>query len=369
MLADSGDETDLLLFDNDRRGLLKLLMLPFNPVSYARVIRRVRAFRPDVVHVHNQHFAGSFSIFRALHHCRVPFVTTLHNYRLLCPSAILFNHNELFTDSVDQRFPWTAVKKGVYRDSKLLTFWLALSTHLHRVSGTLQLCNRYLVLTPFARQLFINSSIRLPASQIEVKPNFTERKTGVPVRPGNEFLFVGRLTEDKGVRILLEAFRDSPWQLKIVGTGALKADVMAAATECSNIRYLGQLNSEEVSNLMLESTALVFPSRWYEGMPMTILESFAAGCPVIASNIGAMKSMIQHEHNGLHFRAGSVSNLRDRLAEWTGLSVTRKELFRQNALQTYLENYTPDRNLNQLHSIYTTIIRDQTTRPAVLSRL
>jgi glycosyltransferase involved in cell wall biosynthesis len=154
----------------------------------------------------------------------------------------------------------------------------------------------------------------------------------------------------------LEAFKSTGLELKIGGNGVLVGDIKKFCGKYHNIQYLGNLNKEQVQQYMRECTALIFPSIWYEGMPMTIIEAFSQGLPVIASNMGAMSSMIKNGYNGLLFEAGNSANLQAKLIEWQNKPQAEKEWFSKNACQTYLDNYTPEKNLSQLMDIYDSVI-------------
>ena len=135
LLTSYGCEVEVLLFSNEGNTLLKLLQLTFNISAYLKTIEKINLFKPDVVHIHNLHFAASPSVIYAVKKCRIPIVLTLHNFRLLCPSATLFFNGKLFTDSLRQSFPVNAIRKGVYRNA-IITFWLSFSIKLHQWLGT-----------------------------------------------------------------------------------------------------------------------------------------------------------------------------------------------------------------------------------------
>ena len=135
LLQGSGFTVELLKFKNPGTffgALLPLFFLPFNLFSFLAAVKKIRKYRPDVVHVHNWHFAASPSVVVACHYCKVPVVLSLHNFRLICPSATLLHNGELFLDSITKKFPWKGVMLGVYRDSIIQTFWLAFSIYLHK---------------------------------------------------------------------------------------------------------------------------------------------------------------------------------------------------------------------------------------------
>jgi glycosyltransferase involved in cell wall biosynthesis len=172
-------------------------------------------------------------------------------------------------------------------------------------------------------------------------------------RAGGYALFVGRLTEIKGVQILLDAWRGLSGRipLKIVGDGALRAAVESAARARPEIEWLGQQPRERVQRLMREAYALIFPSVWYEPFPLVVLEALAAGLPVIASNLGSMASVIQHGHNGLHFAAGDAYALGTTVAGAWGQPEVAATMAR-NARRDYEANYTPEANYRMLVDIY-----------------
>jgi glycosyltransferase involved in cell wall biosynthesis len=356
LLQTNGHDVCTLIFknsDNQVKALAIFLIALFNPFSYFKVIGAIKQFQPDVIHVHNWHFAASPAIFYAARRKRIPVVYTLHNFRLLCPSGILFHKGELFLDSLQQDFPWKAVKKKVYRNSTFQTLWLAFVVWFHYRIGTWNKIDRYIALTPFSKDLFISAKFAALSQQIIVKPNFIFNDKPPEIkRQSDSFLFIGRLSEEKGIDCLLDAFKATNLKLKIGGSGPLINGVKNVLGKNPNIQYLGNLEKEQVQQYMQECSALIFPSICYEGMPITIIEAFSQGLPVIASNLGAMSSMIKDGYNGLLFEAGNSVDLQAKLIEWQNKSQTEKELFAKNAYQTYLENYTSEKNLSQLMAIY-----------------
>ncbi|MEO6000850.1 MAG: glycosyltransferase family 4 protein [Chitinophagaceae bacterium] len=365
LLQSNGVTVELLLFNNESSTLTKVLQLPFNIKSYSRTIKKLNTFQPDVVHIHNLHFAASASIVYAIKKYGVPFVVTLHNYRLLCPSAILFNRGKPFLDSLKQNFPWNAVKQGVYKDSKLLTFWISFSMQIHHWMNTWKMSNRFIVLTQHAKDIFLKSRANFTDDQILIKPNFCSIPSQVTFNtsPSDYFLYVGRLSEEKGISLLLETFAASRYKIKIAGDGPLLNEVKYYCSQFPNIEYIGVLEKSRIFDLLNNCTALVFPSIWYEGMPLTIIEAFASGAPVIATRLGAMESMISNGYNGLHFEVGNSTDLKAQLDKWQNFDSGQKEAYRKNARKTYEEFYTPERNFEQLLSIYTDVIKEAKKQP------
>jgi glycosyltransferase involved in cell wall biosynthesis len=340
------------------RGAVQFLVSVWNLSIRGKLVKQIRLARPDVIHIHNWHFAIGPLAIRAAKKKKIPVVLTLHNYRLICPSATLSHKGRLFLDSVHASFPWKAVASKVYRNSAFQTFWLAFVVWYHKRIGTWQMADKYIVLTDFAKTLFGDSSMHVPMEKFVVKSNFVTRSGHYhAVQPArNGFLFIGRLSEEKGVGVLLEAFRRTGYTLGIGGDGPLKDLVLKACSENEHIRYLGNLTKIEVENAMAAYEALIFPSTWYEGMPLTILEAFASGLPVIASNIGAMSAMIRDRYDGLLFEAGNPGDLADKSTDWRTLTAEEKETYGKNAYASYLERYTPEKNRETLLEIYHSVI-------------
>lgn len=348
-------QVNLLRFQNKSgaKGAFQFLAAIWNLAAARKVRAAINEFRPDVVHLHNWHFASGPIIIRAVKKMNLPLVHTVHNYRLLCPSAILLHNNQLFTKSLKQHFPWSAISKGVYRNSILQTFWLALVVWWHKKIGTWSKINQFVCLTPFAVALFKTSTFIVAPQKFSIKPNFTLPPTvQATTSKGNHFLYIGRLSEEKGIRLLLKAVENTDFQLKIAGDGPLKDQVTQAAKQHTNITYLGTLSKTEVAQQLQTAQVLVFPSIWYEGMPMTILEAFSTKTPVIASNLGAMSTMIEHQKNGLHFEAGNASALQHALAQWSGFTEEQKTTMRNGAYASYQQLYAPEQQLTYFNRIY-----------------
>jgi glycosyltransferase involved in cell wall biosynthesis len=227
----------------------------------------------------------------------------------------------------------------------------------HQAIGTWRTkVNAYILLTRFAKRKLMESSRSIPEDLMIVKSNSVPDYGCVSSPRVNSFLFVGRLVEEKGIATLVKAAINSEVNIVIIGEGPLSDFVSDAARQYSNIHYLGSQDKESVIDCMKLCSALIFPSIWYEGFPMTILEAFSTGTPVIASNLGSMAEIIQHGYNGLLFEPGNEHDLARKMADIQNRSVDLKELS-NNARSTYVRQYTSDRNYNRLMSIYNRVIK------------
>lgn len=364
LLKSNGVEVELLQFDNDEKTLLKVLQMPFNISSYFATINKLKQYQPDVVHIHNLHFAGSASVLYALKRMRVPVVMTLHNYRLLCPSATLYFNDQIFDSSINKAFPGKAVKHGVYKGSRPITGWMAASMYLHQMLGTWNIPDRYFVLGEHSRSIFASSKLDKLADRMVVKPNFCYPVAEDPIRH-NYYLFVGRLTVEKGISTLLKAFAENGLPLKIAGAGPLEDEVRRYSEKHKNIVFLGEQSKQVVGRLAAAAKALIFTSVWYETFGMVIIEAFSAGTPVIASAIGQPANMIVDRYNGLHFEPGNTDDLKAKVALYESLPDYEREQYRHNARQTYLEKYTPEQNARMLINAYQSVLQDRVLDTAI----
>ena len=338
------------------KGALQFGFSAWNISASQRVRAAIKECAPDIVHIHNWHFASGPIIIRTAKKMGIPVVMTLHNYRLLCPSATLLENGKIFLASLQTKFPWQAVKKKVYRNSLLLTFWLAFVIWFHKLIGTWQLVDRYIALTGSGRSVFVDSNIHISADRIVVKPNFVEPPYFYSEHKEDYFVFVGRLSEEKGIRLLLSAFKKSNYRLKILGDGPLAYEVIEACSHAKNIEWLGHLKKHDVIQTIKKSTALIFPSIWFETFGLVLVESLALGTPLIAANIGSASEIVKDAINGLHFEAGNSDSLLEKLQYWHQLSNSEKETYSLNARHSYISLYTPEQNLKQLTDIYQSLI-------------
>jgi glycosyltransferase involved in cell wall biosynthesis len=223
----------------------------------------------------------------------------------------------------------------------------------------------YIALTNFTRNKFIEAGF--PSEKIFVKPNYLQADPGPGQGKGNYALFVGRLTAEKGIRTLFEAWRQigNTLPLQIAGDGPMASEVEQSTRETEGVTWLKWLPREEILQRMKDASVLVLPSTWYEGFPMIIAEAFAVGLPVIASNLGSMASIVDHHRTGLHFEPGSASGLVDAL-RWYAGHPAEVLLMRAQARLEYETRYTAERNYTQLMEIYDSVLHHGVSRELVI---
>ena len=357
LLAEYGHDVELWCVDNKDlpvgfTGKIKTaLATSYSVASWAIIHDKLRYFRPDVVHVHNFFPQISPSIYDACVDEGVPVVQTLHNYRLICPGAMLMRHGKICEQCISGS-PYQAALYGCYRGTKLGSLVVAHMVARHRKQGTWQhKVSRFIALTEFAKNKFVEAGF--PSNKIAVKANFIhdplqESPRSKPATSGFA-LFVGRLSEEKGIKTMIEAWSalDDQILLKVAGTGPLKALLI----DKNNIAALGRLSPSEISQLMQEAAFLVLPSVWYEGFPLVLAEAFAHGLPVFASRLGSMTDIITDGENGLLFTPGDSADLAAK-ARWLLENPQQTQELGKNARSTFLEKYTAERNYKELMAIY-----------------
>ena len=355
LLSDNGHKVSLALKKNDSINTFSSKVNAFLDVTYSKQSRqwmmdKIIQHKPDVVHVHNFFPLLSPSIYDACLEANVPVVQTLHNYRTMCPGALLMRGGEICEKCVTGS-AYRSVLHGCYKKSVVGTFAVARMVEKHRALGTWQhKVNRFIVLTDFARNKFIEAGF--PNNKIVVKPNFT---TDSPLAE-NEVnktrigaLFVGRLSQEKGMATLLNAWNSIEMPLRIAGSGPLEGLLSDLAG--NGVEALGMLDKQSVQKEMQQAAFLVMPSEWYEGFPMVLVEAFSQGLPVVASRLGGMAEIVEDGITGRHFEAGDADDLAKKV-RWMNEHPEECRQMGRNARKEYVQKYTPERNHEMLIDIY-----------------
>jgi glycosyltransferase involved in cell wall biosynthesis len=357
MLRDAGLTVDLLEAGNDDifgpiQKLKTALLVSYSPSARRLVAARIRAFRPDIVHVHNFFPQLSPSIYDACQSAGVPVVQTLHNYRLICANALLFRDGKACTECLGRDFLWPAIRHGCYRESSLGSAAVAVMIGVHRVRRTwTNRVDRFIALTDFARELFARQA-GIPLEKIAVKPN-SAPDPGVGDGSGGYALYVGRFSVEKGIDTVLDAVNQRAglgMPLKVAGSGPLQAGVEAAHS-AGKLEFLGFQDPAGVRNLMLKARVLLVPSHCFEGLPLVVPEAFGAGLPIIASRLGSLETLIDEGNNGLLVEPGNPAALVHAVGRLAADAHFEAGL-RIKARQTYEKLYRPDANLRLLLEIY-----------------
>lgn len=353
LLRGAGHSVETLTVSNEAINSLAAritttLSIADNAAGKRGMAEAIDRFRPDVVHVHNFFPLLSPAVFDVCRQKRVPAVVTLHNYRTICTGGMLLREGRVCHKCLDHGHVW-GVAHRCYRGSLPGSLASAYMIARHQRRGTWTRPGlRLIALTQFARALFIQAGF--DGSRIDVKPNFMA-DPGAPDQAGprSGLLYVGRLSREKGVGVLLDAVAGTGIPLRIVGDGPER--VALAARAPGHVTFLGALARADVLREMANAEALVVPSLWYEGFPMVVVEAFAQGTPVIASEIGGLAEVVSAGRTGALVPPGDAAALRQRIGDVLG-STDRTAAWGRAARAAYLEFYAPDQNLKLLEAIY-----------------
>lgn len=323
LLEDNGHQVITYIRNNEELkdySLWDKAIYPINSIfslkTYKEVKKIIANRHIDIVHVHNTWPLISPSVYYAAFHSKIPVVQTVHNFRLICPGATLYYEDKIFEESLHNGLR-RAVKNKVYKNSYIQTLISATMLKIHRILGTYQKIN-FIFLTEFNRQkhLEMNKSkkIIINLKKTYIKPNFVnQNREAIPfLKRKNQFVFAGRLDKSKGIDTLLEAWKKiKNSDLIICGIGPEYdwCEKYILENNLNNVYLMGFVENDKVLDIISESKALILPTKWYEGFPMTIVESISCGTPIIGSDIGNVGNIINDRMTGLKFKKGSSEEL------------------------------------------------------------
>jgi glycosyltransferase involved in cell wall biosynthesis len=298
-LAAAGVEVLPFLRSSDEIPLMSPVskaLLPVSPVYSPRaqhdLADLIRAHRPDVLHLHNPYPLISPWVVRTAHRHGVPVVQTVHNYRQVCSSGLYFRDGHICHDCRGRLVGVPAVVHRCYRGSRAQSALMATTLAVHR--PTWHSVDRYIALTSAIAEHLRDYGI--PDDRIVIKPNSVP-DPGLPGAAGKGFLFIGRLSPEKGLSLLLDAWRRHPdgtlGTLTIAGDGEERPLAERAAAERADIAYLGPLSRDAVQAALRETAVVVAPSTWHDVLPTVVIEALANARPVLGTALGGIPYLVE----------------------------------------------------------------------------
>jgi glycosyltransferase involved in cell wall biosynthesis len=333
----------------------------WNQKAYSATGQHIDRFDPDVVHVHTPFPLMSPSVFVAASRHGRPVVATSHSFRYSCVNAILQRDGQVCEDCVGRRFKYPAMLHRCYKSSLPGSVAMSTSLTLHGIAGTFtNRVDRFIALTPFMRDRLVAEGIN--TERVSVLPNAAPDPGPRNHSPGGPAVFVGRFSPEKGVRTILRAWEELEADIPLVfaGDGILRAEIEAAAAVDPRITVLPWLDPAAVTELLARAEVMILASEWFEGLNLVIPESFAVGTPIIASDIGNFSELIDPGRTGDRFRSADAVDL-VRCVRWIFEEADRASL-RANARADYESTYTPERQLDDLETIYCEVIAERAAR-------
>ena len=352
LLRNAGHSVHLLDAENAASPVAALGQLArstWNRPEARRMSSAIAELRPDVVHVHNTWFALSPAVLAAARRQGVPVVMTVQNYRLVCVGSNLFRNGRLCEDCVG-RGPWRGVAHRCYRGSGLASGALATNIAFHRAARTWHReVDVVVAVSEFGVERLVAGGV--PREKIVIKDNFTHEPPArrLPPSESDQVLFVGRPTPEKGLELVLEAWRGArPSALRLEVVGA--PDPAGHADRGDGISFLGPLPHAEVQERMRGARALLVPSQWPEGQPLVVLEALAAGLPVVGTAIGGIEEVLRDDPRSRLVALGDLAGWQTALGELSdGTSVDRRG---SSSRALYERRFTPEVGLRRLIDVY-----------------
>lgn len=343
--------------DEIKSGIFNKLKLGIDTIFSLKTYKEVKEIidknNIDIVHVHNTLPLISPSIYYAARAKKIPVVQTIHNFRLLCPGAT-FTRNGVICEDCLVKGLGQSLKNKCYRNSLVQTSIMYAMLRVHRFIGTYNKID-YITLTEFNKKKLLN--LIKDESRIHVKSNFIEKKEKTKRNLENYFVYIGRLDEIKGINFLVESWKDIDENciLYIIGRGTEEDNIKEyiKKNELKNIKVLGFVQREKAFEIMKKAKAVIVPSKCYEGFPMTIVESFSLGVPIIGSKLGNIKDIVEDRYNGLLFSNKSELN---EVVEEIFYNKKLNEKLGHNAFNTFKEFYTDEENYKILLEIYSRLV-------------
>lgn len=320
----------------------------WNRDAHRRMAAVVGAERPAVVHCHNTFPLLSPAVYSAARRGGAAVVQTLHNYRLICPNALLFRSGRPCAECVGRRVPWPGILRGCYRGSRVQTAAAGGMVALHRARGTwANDVDAYVALSRFSAGRFRAGG--LPADRLFTRPNFLAEDPGAGGHRGGFALYAGRISAEKGIETLLRGWTALGGRvpLKVVGSGPLEGRMQGVP----GVEWLGARPHQEVLRLMRDAALLVFPSECYENFPLALAEAFGTGLAVVAGDRGAAGELVREHGAGVVFAPGDAGALAAAV-ERTLADAGARERMGAAGRAAYERHYTADRAYERLLEIY-----------------
>lgn len=328
-----------------------------NKAAFENLQRLLDAFRPDIAHLHLFYGDLSTSILRAFRKFDIPVVHTVHDYRLLCPANTFLDSRNMICEKCRNRSYYYCAIKKCLEGNFFYSSVLALEGYYRKYFiDPLDYIDRFIFVSKFAEMKHIEFDQRY-AGKSEQLYNFTDVEgEGIKTQKGRYFLFFGRLVKEKGIETLLRAVSILDVNLMIAGSGPLEQDVIDFAAGHNNVTFLGHQSGAGLQELVKNASFIIVPSEWYENNPMTIIEAYAAGVPVIASRIGGIPEIVMHEKTGFLFEPHDISGLTNAMIRAERIGLDGYAALSQNCRDFAMREFSSESHYNHLMGIYSKTI-------------
>ena len=343
------NNTEIKKMSKFQKILIPITMI-FNPRTYNEIKRIIKKEKIDIVHVHNTLNLVSPAVYYAAVKMNKPVVQTIHNFRMLCPGATFYRDGHICEDCVSKGLR-CSLKHKCYRNSFIQTLVCVISTKIHRTTGIYSKIN-YICLTEFNKNKLLQLK-QIKPERVFVKPNFTKNNNDLLFNKQvkNQILYLGRIEEIKGIKLLIEIweeFGSSLPVLKVCGNGPLKDWCLQEIKNknINNILVTDFLKHDEAMKELANSKALILPTNVYEGFPMTIVEAFSVGTPVICPDMGNSGNLVENGITGFKYKNEN---------ELVQILKSKNYDFSDRIYDIYKKRYTETINYKMISEIYSEV--------------
>ena len=345
-----------------RRGPLKQIMNMVNYFYHFEAAKKIEQLiqdeKPDLAHIHLMWGQITPSVFPVLKKYNIPILFTVHDYRIVCPAYTFRNGNGQICEECQGRYFYKCFMRTCCKGSKLMSAVMAAEQYFRNAFfNPAKFIDGFIYVSHFAKEIQEKYMPAVKTKSNIVLYNFSTSITDTPKNMPEDkyFLFFGRLSYEKGVKTLLAAFKDLPQcKLKIVGTGPKEDELKAYSVSngMQNVEFLGYKRGKELTNLVSKAYFVVVPSEWYENNPMTIIEAYSVGTPVIGAKIGGIPEIVVDGKTGYQFESGCVNGLRDKIVQADHLNDMQYSDFSKSSITFAQQNLSKDSYWSRLIVFY-----------------
>lgn len=340
----------------------KILAVPsfvYNIDAHNKLQRVIDQIKPDIVHIHLFLGGLSSSILSVFKKTKIPIIHTVHDYRLICPTYLFIDgKNKLCEKCIGGSYLkciWNKCSEDSYSQSSILV----LDAYFRKyIIKPLNYIDRFIFVSQFIKQKHIDYDNKF-GQKAATLYNFNPGLGSIvpSEEKGSHFLFFGRISREKGILTLIEAALRAKIVLNVVGTGPMYEQLKDR--KYNSIKFLGYKSGEELWSLIRNASFIIVPSEWYENNPMTIIEAYSFGKPVIGARIGGIPEIVEENKTGYLFEAGSVSDLEMKLRDAENISIAEYKEMSLKARDFADTNFSPDKHYDALIKIYNEAVKNK----------
>lgn len=350
-----------------RRGPLRQVKNMINYFYHFEATQKIEQLivdeKPDIAHIHLMWGQITPSIFPVLKKYNIPILFTVHDYRIVCPAYTFRNGKGQICEECQGKHFYKCFINTCTKGSKLMSVVMATEQYFRNAFfNPVKNIDGFIYVSNFAKNIqekYMPAVKNVPNIVLyNFSTSIAEQSKKMPV--DKYFLFFGRLSYEKGVKTLLKAFEKLPdYKLRIVGTGPLEAELklMKQTRKIDNVEFCGYKTGKELSDLVVGAYFVIVPSEWYENNPMTIIEAYSVGTPVIGARIGGIPEIVVDSNTGFQFESGNAGDLREKVDLANSLSASEYQNFSSNTIKFANENLSKSCYWNKLIDFYNRFLK------------